>query len=518
MRSIVCVGLFVAVAAPLAGQAAAKHSPPSDAVLKAAATITEADVARRVGIIADDSMMGRDTPSPGLESAASYIAAQFKSFGLKPAGDGNTYFQRYPVVTRQIQLDKSYAQFAELNGDGLIVLPYETSVRHHVGEFPGKPITAPMVFLSGPPDIDKFPADSVLKDKFLVWIVDFETINQSANKVFMKAMQAGVAGLIAVSNRDPAEVRKEIARATRAQVSRPEAEDPPYKIPLGIEIPEALIVEQVPEAQQTFDQFRAATVTTVVPFPDWDATIMAADTVLGETTAPNVVAILEGSDPKLKDEYVLFTAHMDHIGITPGQPDSINNGADDDASGTVGVVELAEAFSRPGARPKRSLIFVTVSGEEKGLWGSDYFAAHPPVPLDQVVANINIDMIGRNWPDSIVAIGRHHSDLGQTLDRVNARHPELGLAVIDDPWPEENYYQRSDHFNFARRGVPILFFFNGAHDDYHRASDSPDKINAEKEARIVKLLFYLGQEIANATEKPKWDEESRKAVVKEVGE
>jgi Zn-dependent M28 family amino/carboxypeptidase len=135
------------------------------------------------------------------------------------------------------------------------------------------------------------------------------------------------------------------------------------------------------------------------------------------------------------------------------------------------------------------------------------------VPLEQMVANINLDMIGRNWPDTIVAIGREHSDLGQTLAAVSAAHPELGMAVIDDLWPEENFFRRSDHFNFARNGVPILFFFNGNHPDYHGAGDSPDKINAEKEARIVQLLFYLGQEIANAPARPAWNPESYKEIV-----
>ena len=200
--------------------------------------------------------------------------------------------------------------------------------------------------------------------------------------------------------------------------------------------------------------------------------------------------------PQLKNEYVVFSAHMDHIGITPGQADSINNGADDDASGTAGVIELAEAFSRPGARPKRSLIFLTVSGEEKGLWGSDYFASNPPVPIKQIVADINIDMIGRNWPDTIVAIGKEHSDLGATLDRVNAAHPELRMTAIDDRWPEERFYFRSDHYNFARKGVPILFFFNGVHEDYHEVTDSPDKINSEKEARILKLLYFSARRSA----------------------
>jgi Zn-dependent M28 family amino/carboxypeptidase len=206
---------------------------------------------------------------------------------------------------------------------------------------------------------------------------------------------------------------------------------------------------------------------------------------------------------------------MDHIGITPGRADSINNGADDDASGTVGVIELAEAFSRPGARPRRSVIFLTVSGEEKGLWGSNFFTTHPPVPIKQIVADINIDMIGRNWADTIVAIGKEHSDLGATLDRVNAAHPELKVTAIDDRWPAERFYFRSDHYNFARRGVPILFFFNGVHEDYHEVTDSPEKINSEKEARILKLLFYLGNEIGNATKRPEWRAESYNEIVEE---
>jgi Zn-dependent M28 family amino/carboxypeptidase len=230
------------------------------------------------------------------------------------------------------------------------------------------------------------------------------------------------------------------------------------------------------------------------------------------TTAPNVVGVLEGSDSLLKHEYVVFSAHMDHVGIRPGVGgDSIWNGADDDASGTVGVIELAAAFAT--ARPKRSIILLTVSGEEKGLWGSDFFAAHPPVPIERIVADLNLDMIGRNWKDTIVVIGKEHSDLGATLNRVNAEHPELNMHAIDDLWPKQNFYYRSDHFNFARRGVPALFFFNGTHEDYHEASDSPEKIDAEKEVRIIRLVYYIGQEVANGAERPRWIPESYKKIV-----
>jgi hypothetical protein len=285
--------------------------------------------------------------------------------------------------------------------------------------------------------------------------------------------------------------------------------------PPVVEVAEYAVAGALRAARLDLNQVRASRTPVMREVPDLKLTVELRDTVLLALTAPNTVGILEGSDPSLKQEYLIYSAHMDHIGITPGQPDSINNGADDDGSGTVGVVELAEAFSRRAVRPKRSIVFLTVSGEEKGLWGSRYFSEHPTVPIRQVVADLNIDMIGRNWPDTIVAIGKEHSDLGSTLDRVNRAHPELRMTAIDDIWPEERFYFRSDHFNFARKGVPILFFFNGVHPDYHQVTDSPDKINGEKEARILRLLFYLGQELGNAPQRPQWKPESYREIVED---
>lgn len=234
----------------------------------------------------------------------------------------------------------------------------------------------------------------------------------------------------------------------------------------------------------------------------------------GHGQAPNVVALLEGRDPALKGEFLVFSAHMDHVGVgRPAGGDSIYNGADDNASGTAAVMALAEAFAKAKDRPRRSIIFLTVSGEEEGLWGSAYFASHPPVALDSIVADLNIDMIGRNWRDTIVAIGREHSDLGPTLARVAAAHPELRMATVHDPWPNENFYYRSDHYNFARRGVPVLFFFSGTHADYHGPYDEIDKIDFEKETRIVRLLYYFGSEVANAAAKPQWQPDSYRRIV-----
>jgi hypothetical protein len=343
MRSIVTIASLSLIPVLTLGGQSRSLSP---AVRRGLESITAADVKRRIEVIADDSMRGRDTPSPGLEATARYIASEFRTVGLAPGGDSGTFIQRYPL--------------------------------------PG---------------------------------------------------------------------------------SRPDAK---------------------PTARAR--------------------------------TAPNVVGILEGSDPVLKHEYIVLSAHMDHVGIgAPVNGDSIYNGADDDASGTSGVIELAEALSRPGARPKRSVLFLTVSGEEHGLWGSAWFSDHPPVPITQVVADLNIDMIGRNWKDTIVAIGKEHSDLGATLDRVNKAHPELGMKAIDDIWPEENFYFRSDHYNFARKGVPVLFFFNGTHPDYHGPNDEPDRIDAEKEARIVRLVYLITQEVGNAPNKPAWNPASYKRIVRPQG-
>ena len=240
--------------------------------------------------------------------------------------------------------------------------------------------------------------------------------------------------------------------------------------------------------------------------------------VISADQAPNVAGILRGSDPTLSSEYVVYSAHMDHVGVgrPDAQGDSIFNGADDDASGTAAVLEIAEAFSALETPPRRSLIFLLVSGEERGLWGSQHFAANPPVPIESLVADLNADMVGRNWSDTIVAIGKEHSELGPMLERVNDRHPELGMTAIDDLWPEENFYSRSDHFNFAVRGVPVLFFFNGTHEDYHKPSDEVDRIDPDKAARIATLMFRLGVDVANRTERPAWREASRRRIVGRV--
>jgi Peptidase family M28 len=252
----------------------------------------------------------------------------------------------------------------------------------------------------------------------------------------------------------------------------------------------------------------------------------------------NVIGIIEGSDPALKDEYVLISAHLDHIGLSAPMPDghTVNNGADDDGSGSTGLLAMAHAYAAgaaKGMRPKRSIIFLWNGGEEKGLWGSQYFAEFPPVPLGKVVADLNMDMIGRTKnPKSIddnkthvlvdsgevLVVGPNISsdDLEHTIEAVNGNYQKLKLNhFYDVTHPDDTHdnlgpagrgqriFYRSDHYNFAKMGVPIAFFTTGLHVDYHRPTDTPDKIDYKEMQTISRTVAAVGWELANQPGRPK---------------
>ena len=502
--------LLVATAAPAAAQTAAP-ARPSEAVTRAAATITEADVRHGIGVIAHDSMEGRDTPSRGLDLTAQYVADQFRKFGLKPGGNGGTYFQRYPITRKQMLPERSSVTLSNTAGNVVRASLADAALLVR-GGVPGAPITGPVMLISGP--VTAEAAETLpIEGKIAMVVVDFSPAGARQATQAVRAMLARQpTALLLVSNRDTSLWRGALANQRRERVSMEASATP--AVP-------ALEIQQHAFAAMpglNFDSLRADTVMIVRDSTGFTARIDLQERVLDRALAPNVIGIIEGSDSKLKNEYIIYSAHMDHVGFGPAvNGDSLYNGADDDASGTIGLVELAEAFSQKGVRPKRSIMLVGVSGEEKGLWGSRYFSENPTVDLKNAVANINMDMIGRNWTDTIVAIGKEHSDLGATLNRVNAAHPELNMVAIDDRWPEERFYFRSDHYNFARKGVPVLFFFNGVHEDYHQPSDHVEKIGAEKEARILQLLFYVGLDIANAAERPKWNPDSYAEIVEGPG-
>ena len=483
----------------------------AESVKAAVASITGQDILRRIGVIAHDSMRGRNTPSPELEKTATWIAGEFRKFGLKPGGDSGRFLQRYPIVNGMI--DSSSA----------ITIAGGPTLRFGRDAVPAglvrrANVSGRVVLLSGtrPEEASMAVADIA----GAIVLIPLPAIDPSGNNspimqnFGMLAARRPAAVVLLTPLGDA--VWNQISGRTMHPEPRPGWEaEPAEGLPI-IALRKAALEPALKQKGVDLAALEAATGPVKSTPVDLTASIVLKSSAGAETSAPNVVGILEGSDPALKNEYVVFSGHMDHVGVgTPNAAgDSIFNGADDDASGTIGVVEMAEAFARLSPRPKRSLIFLTVSGEERGLWGSEYFSEHPAVPVQQIIADLNTDMIGRNWKDTIVAIGKEHSDLGTTLNRVNQAHPELKMTAIDDIWPQESFYTRSDHYNFARKGVPILFFFNGTHADYHGRDDELNKIDGEKESRILKLVFYLGLELANADQKPKWNPQSYREIVK----
>ena len=234
-------------------------------------------------------------------------------------------------------------------------------------------------------------------------------------------------------------------------------------------------------------------------------------------TAPNVVGLLRGQDPRLAGEYTVVVAHLDHLGVGRAvDGDSIRNGADDNASGTAGVLALAEAFGGTTPRPRRSILFLVVSGEERGLIGSRWYVEHPTVPIDSLAALVNLDMISRNRPDSVYLNGWGKSEVSDLVRRLAAEHGELGLSVGPDEEDRPVTPADSDHWPFQHRGVPYIFFYSGEHPDYHRVGDEPRRADGDKASRVTRLTYYTLLELANAPSRPAWDAAARQRNVLEA--
>ncbi len=486
-------------------------------VEEAVRTITADDYAWRVGVIAHDSMGGRDTPSEGLDKTAEWIASEFRRMGLRGGAQDGGFIQRYPLTSVVVDETRSMLRA------GSITLTYGADVLPLQGVSASGEATAALVLVSGSTRVSSSLAEEVRgRHAVIVLAEDASGLDRTLFQLVSAVRNAGARSVSVTNSTDNARWTADAKRSLRPAVSKGWGEsrdraEAPFRPLLQIRISslERLLAGRGVELPALQSRAGDAVRVDVV---DGVRVTLTQRVSSQEITAPNVIGILDGSDAELKLEHVVFSGHMDHVGIgTPDQNgDSIFNGADDDASGTVAVIEIAEAMVALPTAPKRSMVFLLVSGEEKGLWGSEWYAENPSVPMDRLVANLNTDMVGRNWTDTIVAIGKEHSDLGETLDRVNGDHPELRMTAIDDIWPEERFYFRSDHYNFARKGVPILFFFNGTHDDYHGRDDEPERIDAEKAARIARLVFYLGVDIGNARERPEWNPESYARIVSDL--
>ncbi|MGD2121359.1 MAG: M20/M25/M40 family metallo-hydrolase [Gemmatimonadota bacterium] len=482
-------------------------------VEEAVASINEDDYLRKISVIAHDSMMGRYNPSPGLYMTADWIAEEFERYGLKPGGDDGTFIQTYRIDERAVDFDASSATVS-----GGATLDFGTDL-NFMGVSGGGEVSGSVALVVGDlASAQDLPAEEI-NGKHIILVPPEEDATAGRRRVrFPRGMTAAEPASVIFMDRSSDEEWAQAVERARGQTQR----ITPWSTDSGPGVPMLFIRESSLESLLTSQGIGVSQLAggggaaALIDLPSLEITLNTVTQELEGFDMPNTVGILEGSDPELKNEYIVFSGHMDHVPpTTPNEAgDSIRNGADDDGSGTIAVVELAEAFAMLAEPPKRSMVFLAVSGEEVGLWGSRVYAESPGIEAPgELVANLNADMISRNAPDSIVVIGKEHSDLGETMDRVNTEHPELNLTAADDIWPEQNFYRRSDHFNFARRGVPVLFFFCGTHEDYHGVDDEVEKMDITKATNTTKLMFYLGLEVGNAAERPQWDPASYEEIV-----
>ncbi|MFW6078895.1 MAG: M28 family peptidase [Gemmatimonadota bacterium] len=476
----------------------------SEVAEEAAATITPEEMATRIRTLAHDSMRGRDTPSPELEDAAVHIADRFRAMGLEPAGDDGTYIHRWDydergledVVLRVRDADGSSPRYEE---DYFLLAETQGSSRAGTAVFAGQASTATML-----------PADArggVIFYHVRGTELDLE-FQRQLGAAIQPTMQAGASGLVLILDPEfPTHIVPDIAQG----VAREQTPIPIVGIThdAGVRLLEQAGADPAEIRAAAADDGGGADPTVL------DGTVEVEATPFSNRhRPPNVVAMAPGSDPTLRDSYVVVTAHFDHsgVGVPDETGDSIYNGADDNASGTAAMMEMAEAFAALPEAPRRSVLFLAVSGEEKGLLGSMAWVENPTVPVDDIVANVNLDMIARNSPDTIIGIGQEYSTLEDVLTSIQTEHPDLGLDVIRDPQPEERFFFRSDQLAFVQEMIPAVFFTGLDHEDYHRPSDEADKVDADKAARVARLAFHLAYRVAMDPQPPEWTEEGRRRV------
>ena len=510
-------------------------APSVSAATAFAETITPADLKKHLAILAADDMEGRETGSPGQKRAGNYIANQFESFGLKaivPGADGKPgYFQPFNVYQKTwgefyVKADgKQLNYLTDFIVNGLFTVPTETAYETvFVGygisdakydDYAGRDIQGKaIVILEGEPKTKTGASLISGSTDASKWgAADSWRIKSTLAK------EKGAAQIFMVSAASAANFKQLITErgALLSRFNRMTLNPAPEKIgTVGFFTisPEmaSLIVGLKPEPLKRAAEKIAKTKKPYVGSLTGKVAVKA-ERKDATVQTENVLGFLEGTDKK--EEIVVISSHYDHIGINPdGQ---INNGADDDGSGTVSVLELAEAFSKAkaaGQGPRRSILFITVTGEEKGLFGSEYYSDHPVLPLANTVCDLNIDMIGRvddahkTDPKYVYLIGsdKLSSGLHSISEAANQQHVGYKLDyTFNDPNDPNRFYYRSDHYNFARKGIPVIFYFTGVHEDYHQPGDDVEKIMFDKQAPIVKLVFHTAWEVANRDERIKVD-------------
>lgn len=527
-------------------------------------TITPDDLAAYLYVFASDYFEGRETSTRGQKLAAAYLAGQYRKLGAEPYGNTTdresrapeAYFQPVPLYSRRlksatISVREGSRNLAQANygtdsvtGDAYLILG---SMPEREGSvvFAGYGIADDEL---GYNDLAALEAKGLtIADKWVLFLGDEPLASDSTSllrtedgkpsswttsaNAKLRGLLRGAglpAGIMLVGDLGPR--AQDVGRIANERAARIVEEVGSLALEAeaggGRPFPPIYLVSSdladkiLEPSGRTTAEVKAAIDRTLRPevFEVSGVTVRSViETESALMPSENIVAIIEGVDPELRHEYVVISSHYDHIGVEDGEGDTVNNGADDDGSGTVSILEVAEAFVRAkedGFGPRRSILFLNVTGEEKGLLGSRYFTdIDPLVPLENVVANLNIDMIGRFDPthptgseNYVYIIGSNL--ISQELHDINVQVNDLtGVALElderfnskDDP---NQFYRRSDHWNFGKHSIPFIFFFTGTHDDYHGVGDHADKIEYERMARIAQLIFATAWQVANQDERP----------------
>ena len=529
-------------------------------VRRYAETITASDLAAHLYVFASDYFEGRETALPGQKLAATYLAGQYRKMGVAPKGTVETDDPFAPEAYFQpFELDEEYVRRATLTGtvggEPVVTSTFTPEQQDGAAYFArgaGGTAEGGLLFAGYGLGEDTLDELAALQDAGLsaegrwVLILADEPLTDDGRSLlaadgeptgsttswftkYVRFFRSGLgtpAGFLVVSDTSPRQTMPMAAQAAAqaaglGSLSLPNAERRsgggtfPSIFHVSSATADALLAPSghtVAALQQRID----STLEPVV-FEVEGATVRGeVEKDTRRVTTENVLAFVEGSD--LKDEVVVLSSHYDHVGVDPlAVGDGIYNGADDDGSGTVTILEMAEAFAeakRDGHGPRRSILFLNVSAEEKGLLGSAYYTDVEPVfPLENTVTNLNIDMIGRYDPthpgpdtDYVYLIGS--KIVSDDLDRISTTANRLAATGLDlndrfnsadDP---NQFYRRSDHWNFGKHKIPFIFYFTGTHEDYHGVGDEPDKIDYERMARIGRLIFSTAWQIANQDERP----------------
>lgn len=475
-----------------------------DLSLEYANTITPGDLKEHLSILASDALEGRETGERGQRMAAAYIEYYFKSNGLEPivnTPSGNSFLQSFNLV--KIQPGNSWIKVGEKSYENFVDYVYTGKEN-----FTEPAVSTPIFVGEGKEDSYK-----AIQAHGKTVIIFSDGDRRSRNQKKELAYEQGAKDVFIIQSGSDEDFKRTVSMYKRftssGRLSLPpegNSVEAGYFL-ISMEMGAEFLGTNEKNLENAISKSKDGKFNSIQKLKSQEISFYASQNI-EEVSTENVMGFIEGTDKK--DEFIILTAHYDHIGA---DGEEVNNGADDDGSGTVAVMEIAQAFvlaKEAGHGPRRSMLFMTVTGEEKGLLGSSYYVSHPALPLEKTITNLNIDMIGRvdkkheENPKYIYLIGsdKLSKELHNVSEKANATYTNIELDYTfnadDDP---NRFYYRSDHYNFAKNDIPIIFYFNGTHDDYHRPTDTIDKIEFDILTERTKLVFHTAWEIANRDER-----------------